>query len=410
LPQRGRIHFRAAGSAGALCPLELYVVGDGDGLPAGVWHFDPIAYCLTRVAAASPQQGPYLVITGIPARSGWKYADAAYRHLWWDCGTLLAQLMIVAHASGLPAWIQLEFADDAVAALVGADRVHELPLAIVPLGKGPLCPENPVAAGQAPETGWLGANVVEYPLVTAAHRAGEVTAGQREGRSRNCAGRPVTGDHAPASRPAAELRAHAPATAPGASELLETLILRRGSTRRFDPSGPIPAAALEWALMAGLAPVPWDVGPSLLQHHVLAHQVPDLPCPGLYRWTGRRLAAASPHLAQPRQAARRLCADIGLAQDAACVAVHCADLREVMNRLGERGYRAAMLEAGFAHGRFLLALFALGYGGTALMTSEAPAELGTLGDALLATAAGVSAYRSKAGGAPLAPVRLTQLR
>jgi len=37
-----------------------------------------------------------LVLTGIPFRTGWKYGERGWRHLWWDAGTLLSNLLAVA--------------------------------------------------------------------------------------------------------------------------------------------------------------------------------------------------------------------------------------------------------------------------------------------------------------------------
>ncbi len=384
--QRGRIHFRACGSAGALHPLELYVVtGDRPGLPSGVWHFDPIAYDLSRVAAAHRDTPPYLIITGVPARTGWKYAERGYRHVWWDCGTLLAQLLVVARSAGLPARIQLAFPDAQARAVVGADGVHELPLAVIPLTSSD---PQLIPAGQ-PAVGQLGVGPVEFPLVTATHRAGEPVS-QQWGFS-------------PAREPPLAVPREA------SHEPLEALILRRGSTRRFDPAGGVSTEALTWGLSVASRPPPWDAGPSLLEHHVFAHHVTGLR-PGRYRWAAGQLARAARHPGSSRTTAWQLCAGLDLARDAACVTVHCADLKAVTSHLGERGYRAASLEAGYAHGRLLLASFALGHGASALTVADgqAPAVLDTRGDPLLATAAGIPAYTSRPGGPPTAPARLTR--
>jgi hypothetical protein len=46
----GAFLFRAAGSAGGRCPLELYVaVPEGSPLPAGVHWYDPLDHALVRV-------------------------------------------------------------------------------------------------------------------------------------------------------------------------------------------------------------------------------------------------------------------------------------------------------------------------------------------------------------------------
>ena len=43
----------------------------------------------------------FVVLTGIHARTGWKYMERGYRHVWWDAGTMLANLLALAAADGL---------------------------------------------------------------------------------------------------------------------------------------------------------------------------------------------------------------------------------------------------------------------------------------------------------------------
>ena len=85
------IFLRAAASAGALYPTEVYVVcGDLPGLPAGVYHFNPVEFALRRLRAGDHR--PFLagaaadggiggapvtlVLSGIPWRTTWKYGSA----------------------------------------------------------------------------------------------------------------------------------------------------------------------------------------------------------------------------------------------------------------------------------------------------------------------------------------------
>lgn len=95
------IYFSTAMSAGNLHPIEIYVVcGDLDGVPAGVHHFAPLEFGLTELrrgdyrgalarAGVDPRvtEAPVtLVVSGIPWRTGWKYAERGFRHLYWDAG------------------------------------------------------------------------------------------------------------------------------------------------------------------------------------------------------------------------------------------------------------------------------------------------------------------------------------
>ncbi|MBW3627534.1 MAG: SagB/ThcOx family dehydrogenase, partial [Actinobacteria bacterium] len=138
--------FRASMSAGNLHPVEVYVVcGDVGGVPAGVHHFDPREFGLTplregdaRASLAAAVADPDLarapaglVLTGIPWRTAWKYGERGLRHLYWDAGAMLANLLAVASAAGLPARVLTAFVDHEVSHLVGVEPPEEVPLAVV---------------------------------------------------------------------------------------------------------------------------------------------------------------------------------------------------------------------------------------------------------------------------------------
>ena len=120
LPVAGEVHYRAAASAGALYPVEVYAVTGGiPGLEAGVYHFSPERFALTQLrkgdyrgklaAAAGGDQGiaesPItLVFTAVFWRSAWKYRVRSYRYCFWDAGTILANMLAAARGgAGLPA-------------------------------------------------------------------------------------------------------------------------------------------------------------------------------------------------------------------------------------------------------------------------------------------------------------------
>src|SRR6266542_3163532 len=79
-------------------------------LPAGVYHFEPAEFALRRLrdgdfrarlagSAAEPAIARLplcLVFTGIPWRTTWKYGQRGYRHLFWDAGAIVANLLAVA--------------------------------------------------------------------------------------------------------------------------------------------------------------------------------------------------------------------------------------------------------------------------------------------------------------------------
>ena len=358
--------FRAAGSAGGRFPLEVYASTRGvDGVPDGVHAYDPVRHALVQVGPAAGGEATTVVVTGVPWRTGWRYGERGWRHLYWDAGTLLAQLEAAAASAGLDPRLRTLFPDAAVRELVGADGVAEHPLALLSLGGGEpaVRATGPAAAGELP--------AVELPLCTSAQRAGE---------------RAELGPSWPVAPPL-------PSAPP--SDPLDAVVLRRGSQRRMDASRSLPRVQLEWSLAAALRGV--DV-----PHWVVVHAVDGL-LPGVYRW---------PHLAAPvrtgdlRAELARVCVGQGLAADAAYVVVAATPLAG----LDDRTYRDAQLAAGLVEGRLHLAAYAQGAGATGMtfLDSEVPGLLGEPPGlaALLFTCVGVPAYASRAGGGPGALVQV----
>jgi SagB-type dehydrogenase family enzyme len=358
-----RILFRASGSAGARFPLEVYASTRGvAGVPDGVYWYDGQEHALVRVAAAAGGDATTLVVTGVPWRTGWRYAERGWRHLYWDGGTLLSQLSVAAGSAGLAPRLRTLFPDAQVRELVGADGVHEYPLALLSFGDGApaAAPAGPAAPGELPP--------VELPLCTAAQRAGE-----RDGWG--------------ASWPEGAALPDAPASAP-----LDEVVLRRGSQRLMDRDRTLPRGSLDWPLRAALRGI--DV-----PHWVVVHGV-DGVVPGVYRWPDLDRPVRTGNL---RDELVRVCLDQGLAGDAGYVVVAATPLAG----LDDRGYREAQLAAGVVEGRLHLAAYALGAGasGMTFLDSAVPALLGAPAGlaGLLFTCVGVPEYASRRGGAPGRP-------
>ncbi|HET9199757.1 MAG TPA: SagB/ThcOx family dehydrogenase, partial [Dehalococcoidia bacterium] len=218
-----RTLFRAAGSAGARFPLEIYVsTRDVRGVPDGVHWYDPIEHTLRQVGPPAGGQATTIVVTGIPWRTGWRYAERGWRHLYWDAGTLLSQLLAAAASAGLEPRLRTLFPDAQLRDLVAADGVHEYPLALVSLADGEpaIEPSGPAVKGALPS--------VELPLCTEAQRAGE----------RDQLGPPW---------PQGEALDEVPE-----SPSLDEVIMRRGSQRLMDRKATLPRELLEWPMRAAL--------------------------------------------------------------------------------------------------------------------------------------------------------------
>jgi len=141
-----RSGFRAAPSAGALYPLEVYVVSG-----KGVFKYVPAQHSLRTLlksdvrgalsAAALNQRSvatapACLVITAVYARTAAKYGDRAKRYADIEAGAAGENVFLQAVALGLGSVAVGAFDDAGVAAAIKAER-GETPLLIIPVGKPP---------------------------------------------------------------------------------------------------------------------------------------------------------------------------------------------------------------------------------------------------------------------------------
>jgi SagB-type dehydrogenase family enzyme len=322
------IFLRAAASAGALYPIEVYVVcGDLPGLPAGVYHFNPVEFALRRLrtgdhrpflarAAADGTIGDApttLVLSGIPWRTTWKYGERGYRHLW-DAGAILANCLAVTEAARITARVLTGFVDDDVSHLLAIGSPEEYPLVIVPLAGGP-AGRPPEAADRPPAIDHrvhpLSASPQHHRGLAAVHRAGVLTDSDE-----------VTGWRTATAQLGTPATREVPVS-PADRGTLEDVIVRRGSTRRYARE-PVGQDVLRWGLAVANRPLPADfagAGRTLLEHFVAVHAVEGV-APGIYRWVQGNLEQIEWGTFRPQAA--HLCLDQPLGGDCALVAFHCA--------------------------------------------------------------------------------------
>jgi SagB-type dehydrogenase family enzyme len=407
------IFLRAAASAGALYPIEVYVVcGDLPGVPAGVYHFNPVEFALRRLrdgdhrpslalaAADGAIEGAptTLVLSGIPWRTTWKYGERGYRHLFWDSGAILANGLAVIEAAGITSQVLTGFVDDDVSHLLGLGSPEEYPLVIVPLAGGPRG-RPPAAADRPPAIDHrvhpLSASPQHHTGLAAVHRAGVLTDTDE-----------VTGWRTAAAQLGTPATREVPVS-PGGHGTLEDVIVRRGSTRRYTRRT-VGEDVLRWGLAVAARPVPTDFaghGRTLLEHFLAVHTVEGV-APGIYRWVQGNLEQIE--RGTFRHQAAHLCLDQPLGGDCAFDAFHCAALGVAIERSGARGYRSALLEAGTAMGRLQLAAYALadGASGITFYDDEVSAFLRTEASPMLVTTVGVPCYRPRPGKRPAEMQRL----
>lgn len=133
--------FRTCPSAGALYPIETYVVVNNvDSLEKGIYHYNVRNHSLeelkisdlakTTAHAALEQdmcaQAPVVFIwTAVFERSKWKYADRAYRYIYLDAGHIAQNLALSAISIGMGTCQVAAFYDDEINEIPGVDGTEE---------------------------------------------------------------------------------------------------------------------------------------------------------------------------------------------------------------------------------------------------------------------------------------------
>src|SRR6266446_9904285 len=377
----GDIHFRAAACTGALYEVELYVVCRNlVDLEAGVYHFSPAEFALRRLRAGDYRSvlseatadetsiihAPLTIIcTCIYWRNAWKYQARTYRHFGWDNGTLLANLLAVATALGMPAKLICGFVDADVNRLLGVDPDREVAFSLVALGHfAALAQQLPSDLSAIHlESVPLSRNETIYPAMHEIHAASSLRSAEEVETWRG--NTPVTDVKSPAG-PIVSLKPLSDAEMP--RDPIEQVIQRRGSTRKFARS-PIALAQLSTMLDRATRGVPADFldppGAQLNDLYLIVHAVEGLS-PGVYVFHRNRGALECLKQGDFRADAGYLGLQQELPADAAVDIFFLADLRPILPRFGNRGYRAVQLEAGILGGKLYLAAYAQRLGATGL--------------------------------------------
>ncbi len=151
-------------------------------------------------------------------------------------------------------------------------------------------------------------------------------------------------------------------------DAIERVVLRRGSSRKFART-PITLTHLSTILDRATRGVSADfldpLGAQLNDLYLIVHAVEGLD-PGAYVFHGERGLLECLKQGDFRALAGHLGLDQELPADAAVDIFFLADLWPILQRFGNRGYRAVQLEAGIIGGRLYLAAYAQRLGATGL--------------------------------------------
>lgn len=147
----GGYGFRNAPSAGALYPIETYLlVNNCSGLKKGIYHYSVRRHSLETVkqgdfgemlAHASLGQSmcaeaPCVFIwSAVFGRSEWKYKDRAYRYVYLEAGHMAQNLALAAVSLGFGTCQIAAFFDDEVNQLISLDGTEESVIYLSSVGR-----------------------------------------------------------------------------------------------------------------------------------------------------------------------------------------------------------------------------------------------------------------------------------
>jgi SagB-type dehydrogenase family enzyme len=142
--------FRTAPSAGALYPLELFIVaGKVDDLAPGVYRYRPSTHTLTATATGDLREDvsraalnqrffaeapALMVISAVYERTTAKYSDRGMRYVLMEAGHAAQNVYLQAAALGLGTLVVGAFRDEQIQALLNCAD-DEQPLYLMPIGK-----------------------------------------------------------------------------------------------------------------------------------------------------------------------------------------------------------------------------------------------------------------------------------
>jgi SagB-type dehydrogenase family enzyme len=142
--------LRAAPSAGALYPFEIYVVGNNvAGLDKGIYHYAVREHQLELVKAGDftdditeaafeqemlGEADVSFVLAAVINRARHKYGERGFRYIYMEAGHISQNIYLQASSLGLGSVAVGAFLDDEVSKLIGVDGEKEVPIYLHAVG------------------------------------------------------------------------------------------------------------------------------------------------------------------------------------------------------------------------------------------------------------------------------------
>ncbi len=368
----GEMDFRAASCTGALYHIEIYLVcSDLPGLGAGVYHFDPkymkldtmrlgdFRRFVSNATAEEPsitKSPAILIFTDVFSRNSIKYQSREYRHAFWDCGTILANMLAITSVHKIPSKVVTGFVDTSICKLLGLDINVEAPIVIVPLGETSQEAQDISILQETSLDAIASDYAIEHPEINAMHESSSLLTETEVAswRRQIIAGRKSSTKLIPLGK---NIKVQEP---------LENTIIRRGSTRKFSLE-PITFDQLSTILNQSTDGINSDFANHelLSDVYIIANAVDGLES-GSYYFVKEKNALEQLRKGILRHASGNLGLDQDLPYDASVTIFFMINLDKMLEHFGNRGYRVAQLDAAISGGRMYLASYALGLGATGL--------------------------------------------
>lgn len=360
---------RGTASGGGLYPVGVHWVSGASGpLTPGVHHYSPQHHAVQRLLtgdvtgevmaavgdARLHRDADQFLVLGVKFwQNTFKYNSFGYHVVTMDLGALLQTWSMWARARGLRIDPVLWFDEPRLGRLLGADPDDEGVFAVVPLRWEGAVPAGDTAPSAARTSGVQrteqerSRRVIAFDTVRTVHRA----------TTRNAAQRPAPGaleSAAAAAVPSGGERVPLPPAAPMDLSVRRALRSRRSSFGRFTGLRPLSAAHLTAALRAAAAGTELTTdatppgGPRLASLYVFVNHVEGVP-QGTYAFDPatdelRLIKQGAPG---PFLQAHYFLNNYNLEQ-AAAVIVPAIRTHQVLDAVGERGYRLVSAAIGAA--------------------------------------------------------------
>lgn len=386
--------LRSAPSAGAVYPVELYVLNQEiKDLPAGLYHYNPERFTLLRLRSgdcrgqlashlARNSDDPakiYLLVTVMFWRPAEKFGDPSYRYSLLDTGHVISNFIAVLDGLGYGARIAGAFHDEATNSLIHVSDDLESMMAVVEIGKGDPCADEGKQSNCRTElSGFWGprpARTSPHPQMHCLHSSGHLWEDQliaMKGEKLSIsAGQSDPGNNRNRSFDRfGKLLANAD---------LGEVLARRRSSRGFN-GDKIDSEKLQTILASLPKPYGADwinsstgndgiIYDKQAEIFVAVNAVSEMEN-GLYRCEYESGGLHPVFLENARERILAACGGQALAAKAGAVLFIAPKLRSFLEKFGNRGYRYAGMHSGILGGRAYLTATALGVGVTGIASVD----------------------------------------